>query len=138
MTLPQSLITLQIPLLYLTNILALAIGPTHQTLRITITLPLLLFLASQSLYREWTGVWGIHYALNCVVMSVLFTYVDLNLLSRPDVERWQKIGGKEGVPRGFAERAWWGVRLAMGNRYVGWTSQVKNVPVEDGLEGARW
>jgi hypothetical protein len=138
MSLPQSFIALQIPLLYLTNILALAIGPTHQTLRIGLTLPFLLYLASQSLHREWTGEWGIHYALNCVVATALFTYVDWNLLSRPDVEGWRKIGEKEDVPTGFAERAWWGVRLSMGNRYVGWTSQVKNVPVEEGAEWSRW
>jgi hypothetical protein len=138
MSLPQALMALQIPLLYLANILALAIGPTHQTLRISLTLPLLLFLASQSLYREWTGEWGIHYALNCVVMTALFTYVDWNLLSRPDVEGWRKMGEKAEDMKGFWRRAWWGVRLAMGNRYVGWTSQVKNVPVEEGVEGPRW
>jgi hypothetical protein len=143
LVLPQSLIALQIPLLYLNNILGLAIGPTNQILRIGLTLPILIFLASQSLYREWSGEWGMHYALNCMVLTAIFTYVDWNLLSRPDTERWRKIQYKgekpmSEVPIGFWERAWWAARLCTGNRYVGWTSQVKNVPVEVDAEYPRW
>jgi hypothetical protein len=146
LALPQSIILLQIPLLYLTNILTLAIGPKNQDLRIGITLPIFGLLVIQSLYREWTGEWGHHYGLNCMVMTLVFMYVDWNLLSRPDEEKWRKISYETGsgdgktkrmnekadtmVPTGFWERAWWGVRLAMGNRYVGWSCQVKNVPVE--------
>lgn len=102
--------------------------------------------------------------MNCVVLSVVFTYVDWILLSSPDKEAWYKIryygddkkagtvrdkadskavendgamkkGRKKedvvGVPAaGFLSRLWWGVRLATTNRYVGWSCQVKNVPVE--------
>jgi hypothetical protein len=143
LALPQPLIALQIPLLYITNILGLAIGPTNHVLRIGFTLPILVVLVSQSVYRQWDGEWGIHYAMNCMVLTAIFTYVDWNLLSRPDSERWRKIQYRNEeleseVPTGFWKRAWWAARLCTGNRYVGWTCQVKNVPVEVDAEFPRW
>ncbi|KAH7398778.1 membrane bound O-acyl transferase family-domain-containing protein [Phaeosphaeria sp. MPI-PUGE-AT-0046c] len=142
--LPQSLIAFQVPLLYLVNIFALALGPKHNVLRYGLTLPLFVLLVAQSLYRDWDGVFGMHYALGCMVLSVAFTYVEWNLLRIPDKEKWRKIRyvqGKEEVEDvvgdGFWERAWWGVRLAMGNRYVGWTQESKNVVKEVGPEYSR-
>jgi hypothetical protein len=89
--LPPQLITLQIPLLYLTNIIALAIGPKHQFLRVSISLPILVLLVAQSLYRQWDAGWGNHYAINCLVWSIVFIYVDWILLCSPDNEGWRKI-----------------------------------------------
>jgi hypothetical protein len=89
--LPPQIITLQIPLLYLNNIIILAIGPKRQTLRLAISLPILILLVTQSLYRQWDAGWGNHYAINCLVWSVVFMYVDWILLSSPDKERWRKI-----------------------------------------------
>ncbi|KAH7075826.1 membrane bound O-acyl transferase family-domain-containing protein [Paraphoma chrysanthemicola] len=134
--LPDPLIHLQLPLIYANNIIALAIGPKHQVLRLGITLPILSLLASQSLYREWTGEWGMHYALECLMLACIWTYVDWNILNSPDKEQWRRVRSQDGiskhdtVPQGFWTRMWWGVRLATGNRYLGWTCQVKNVPVE--------
>jgi hypothetical protein len=160
--LPKILIDLQIPLLYLTNILALAIGPRNQVLRYGITVPLFALLVGQSWFREWSGAWGMHYALECMVVSVVWIYFDWNVLGRPDREGWRKtqyggegkkVGEKENghvngngganghangqtekekhsVPQDFLKRAWWGTRLATGNRYVGWSQEVKNVPKE--------
>jgi hypothetical protein len=96
--LPPQIITLQVPLLYLNNILALAIGPKHQTLRLAISLPILILLVTQSLYRQWDAGWGNHYAINCLVWSVVFMYVDWILLSSPDKEGWRKI--QYSVPQG--------------------------------------
>lgn len=149
--LPAIFVDLQLPLLCLNNIVALAIGPRHQLLRVSISLPVLVLLTSQSLFRKWNGTWGIHYGINCMVLMVLFEYVDWILLSSPDKEKWHKIqynkpgatgtqkepGKANGlakrkeedvVPVGFLSRFWWGVRLATTKRYVGWSCQVKNVP----------
>jgi hypothetical protein len=127
------LIDLQIPLLYTTNIFALAISPSNRLLQLS-TLPIFVLLVSQSLYREWSGTWGIHYAVECMVLSVVWQYIDWILLQSPDREEWGKIhhenGEKEKVPQRFWQRVWWGVRLASGNRYVGWSQEVKNVNKE--------
>lgn len=151
LVLPPLLITLQIPLLHVNNILALAITPRHQALRVGVSLPVLVLLVSQSLYREWDATWGMHYALNCAVLGTACIYIDWILLASPDKEGWYKIqygkeeeektrnGGvdgavkekkKESVPQGFWERVWWGIRLATTIRYVGWSNEVKNVPIE--------
>lgn len=144
MELPSPIQQLQLPLLLLNNILALAIGTRNRVLQLGISLPVLVLLVSQSLYKERNGEWGNAYALECMVLSVTFTYVDWILLASPDVQSWRKIqyhDGKETegsnslerkdiVPQGFWRRAWWGLRLATTNRYVGWTSEVKNVPKE--------
>ncbi|KAH3910271.1 hypothetical protein HBH56_149490 [Parastagonospora nodorum] len=146
LTLPKIFIDLQIPLMYLTNALALAIGPRHQVLRLGITLPLFSLLALQSLYRDWSGGWGLHYALEVNVCTQMFIYFDWNILGSPDRERWRKIRydaeepavngnghikkKEDGVPQSFLQRAWWALRLLTGNRYVGWTQEVKNVPKE--------
>ncbi|KAF9698500.1 hypothetical protein EKO04_003829 [Ascochyta lentis] len=155
--LPPAFTTLQLPLLLLTNILALTIGPRHRLLQLAFTLPALLLLAAQSLYRDYTGAWGIHYGMNCGVASMLATYVDWVVLRSPDREGWVKLrgrfgggggesnvdvkgGGKEkrGAPRTFRERLWWAVRLGFTNRYTGWSSEVKHVPVEVGDGCPRW
>jgi hypothetical protein len=162
--LPPIFTTLQIPLLYTNNILGLALGPQHHFLRVSITLPALILLASQGLYREKDSAYGMRYSLDCLVLSLSFTYLDWVVLGSPDREGWRKLshrkdvgkgGGKERgmgdgkvvvkkdlnyevVPRAFWERVWWGLRLAAGNRYVGWSQQVKNVPVEVGPEYSRW
>lgn len=34
------------------------------------------------------------------------------------------------VPTGFLSRLWWATRLTTTNRYVGWSCEAKNVPVE--------
>jgi hypothetical protein len=157
--LPPIFTTLQIPLIYLNNIVALAIGPKHQILRVGISLPILVVLIAQSLYREWHGTWGDHYAINCLVLCAAFVYVDWVLLCTPDKERWRKIrytrrkdnekekvngrvnGKANGVasqrveeadeyPVTFWGRMWWATRLATTTRYVGWTSQAKNVRME--------
>lgn len=154
--LPPQIITLQIPLLYLINILALAAGPNHHVLRVSITLPLVILLITQSLYREWYAGWGNHYAINCTVWSVVFNYVDWVLLGNPDREGWYKIRYKNdgksgdddkdekkadvsmktyedepgGAGRTFPSRIWWALRLATTNRYTGWSNQVKNVYME--------
>ena len=39
---------------------------------------------------------------------------------------------------GFWAWGWWAVRLSMGNRFVGWTSEVKNVGKEVGAGYSRW
>jgi hypothetical protein len=85
-----------------------------------------------------------HYAVECMVFTCVFTYVDWNILGSPDKEKWGKVRykvGKEEKERashGFWERAWWGVRLGVGSRYVGWSCEVKNVPKEVGAEYSRW
>jgi hypothetical protein len=145
MRLPDPFITLQLPLLHLTTITALAIGPSHQVLRLGLTLPLFVLLVSQSLYREWGGTWGHHYAIECMVMTCVWVYFDWNILGSPDREGWRKVhndedgekkkAGNGKVPEGFWARFWWGVRLGMGSRYVGWSCEVKNVPREG---GSRW
>ena len=143
---PPLLMHFQVPLLYLNNILALAVRPEHQLLRVAISLPVLLMLVSQSLHRTWDHAWGRHYAMDCLVLSTSCVYIDWILLCNPDKEAWRKIRyegaaskqngevesieAANNVPQGFWERAWWGVRLATGPRYVGWSCQVKNVPVE--------
>jgi hypothetical protein len=147
--LPQIFVDLQTPLLYLTNIIALAIGPQHRNIQL-LTLPLLLLLIVQSLYREWNGGWGYHYGLNCSVVIMVFVWVDWILLGNPDKQAWGKLKylkQKDGAvvvkkedspPQGFLSRAWWGVRLATTNRYVGWSQQVKGVRMEVDADYSRW
>ncbi|KAF2029030.1 hypothetical protein EK21DRAFT_101397 [Setomelanomma holmii] len=123
--LPQSIIACQIPLLYLNNFLALSVGPTNQVLRLGITLPILVLLVSQSLYRQWSGGWGIHYALECLVRCCVWVYVDWNILGSPDKEKWHKVhpNGEEKKGLDNKEASSCGVRLGTGNRYVGWSCQ---------------
>jgi hypothetical protein len=145
--LPSIFHVLQLPLLQVNNIVALALGPERQALRVAVTLPILIILITQSFYLEWNLEWSIQYAYNCFTLSVAFLYVDCILLKSPDRERWRKLhytqkeaGGKETseeVPKGFWNRAWWGVRLSTTNRYVGWTCQVKNVPEQVSAEYPR-
>jgi hypothetical protein len=147
--LPHIFVDLQTPLLYSTNIVALAVGPQHRSIQL-LTLPLLLLLVAQSLYREWNGGWGYHYGLSCSVVCLVFTWVDWILLRNPDKQAWgklkylkQKNGAVEvkkedSPPQGLLSRAWWGVRLTTTNRYVGWSQQVKGVRMEVGADYPRW
>jgi hypothetical protein len=136
MRLPDPIIALQLPLLHLTTITALAVPPSHNLLRLGLTLPFFTLLVSQSLYREWSGTWGHHYALECMVLTCVCMYFDWVVLGIPDREGWRRVGdGEKDVPRGFWKRYWWGVRLGMGSRYVGWSCEVKNVPREG---GSKW
>ena len=154
--LPPQIITLQIPLLYLVNVLTLAVGSRRQLLRVSISLSLIVLLVTQSLYREWHAGWGNHYAINCGVWSCVFTYVDWVLLGSPEKEGWYKIQyGKDGKngdenkhkdndkvsKKGYEDkpggagrtslsRMWWALRLATTPRYTGWSNQVKNVYME--------
>lgn len=105
--LPPIFDTLQLPLLFLTNILALAIGPRHRILQLGFSVPVLAILAAQSLYRDYSGAWGTPYALNCGVMSVLATYFDCVVLRSPDREGWTKLSrrvGFGGAENGVKER----------------------------------
>ncbi|KAJ4988751.1 tat pathway signal sequence [Stagonosporopsis vannaccii] len=153
--LPQVFITLQIPFILLTNVLTLAIGPRYRVAQFAFSVPVLSLLVAQSLYREWDRGWGLHYGLNCFVMSAVMTWVDWVLLNSPDREGWVKfsvqrgsVKGEEGnwhmksngyagrlskketVPKGFGSRLWWAAGLATTNRYTGWSCESKNVPVE--------
>lgn len=150
------LVNLQVPLLYVNNIVALAIGPQHQAFRLAYSLPVLVLLLSQSLSRDWDVNWGLLYAINLTSLLLALVYVDWILLSSPDKEKWRRVrynevvvatpqgkengNGKLGngnaqsnenvVPQGFWSRARWGVRLAFAStRYPGWSCRVKNVPV---------
>jgi hypothetical protein len=138
MRLPDPFIQFQLPLLHLTTITALAIGPSHQLLRFGLTLPIFTLLVAQSYYREWTGTWGLHYATECMVWSCVWIYFDWNILGSPDVQKWHKVGDKNVKKEGFWSRFWWGIRLGMGTRYVGWSCEVKNVPKEVGEGYGRW
>jgi hypothetical protein len=44
---------------------------------------------------------------------------------------------KEAAPEAFWERLWWAIRLSTTNRYVGWSCEAKNVPLEVGAEYPR-
>ncbi|KAF2844842.1 hypothetical protein T440DRAFT_502861 [Plenodomus tracheiphilus IPT5] len=141
------LVTFQIPLLYLLNIVALAIEPKYQISRVAFSLPILIVLVLQSLSREWDGNWGIHYMINCAALMLVFQYVDWVLLASPDIEGWRRVGADSedarvngqakqseeftaAVPKGFQRRVWWGLQLTFAStRYVGWSCQVMNVPV---------
>lgn len=143
LALPPVFRDLQIPLIYVNNIIALAIGPKHRVVQLGVTLPVLLLLVSQSLYKPVEGEWGRRYAFESAILSLVAIYVDWILLASPDKERWRKTQydkgdkvandqskGEKEVPQTFWGRAWWGVRLATTNRYVGWSCQVKNVRME--------
>ncbi|PSN63634.1 hypothetical protein BS50DRAFT_557722 [Corynespora cassiicola Philippines] len=144
MELPTPLRTTYIPLLYLTNILALGFKPS--VLRTLTTLPLTLLFLSQAVYNPRTHL-ADDYPMNVLACAAVFTWVDWIALGSPDREGWTKLRYAEGdgemgevekkVPQGFWVRVWWGVRLATTNRYVGWSQQVKNVPVDVGAQYPR-
>jgi hypothetical protein len=80
-------------------------------------------------------------------MCLIWVWVDWIVLRGPDREMWRRVSegatkdvGKkeERGEKGFWKRAYWGVRLVTGVRYVGWSCQVKNVPVEVDRDYARW
>jgi hypothetical protein len=155
--LPKPLIEAQLPLIHATLIVALGLGPQHQFVRVCITLPILILLVCQSLYKEQDGPWGESFSNNSVVVFTVFIYIDWILMKSPDLEQWHKLPDasakangvvpngklnavpdgiqkdqKHVVPQGFLQRVWWGLRLATTWRYIGWSCQVKNVPVEVG------
>jgi hypothetical protein len=149
--LPPIFSTLQIPLLYATNVLGLAIGPQHRVLQLGITFPAVILLVALSLYRKVDTTYGLRYTVGVTVVSLCFMYFDWVVLKSPDREKWRKIryvkregkdGGMkeelEGETQGFGERLWWALRIASGNRYVGWTQQVKNLPPRVDADYPRW
>lgn len=97
--LPLIFITLQPALVIATNVLTLAIGPRHRVLQFAFSVPVLFILAAQSLYRDWDRGWGLHYGLNCFVVTSLFTWVDWILLNDPYKERWVKLEQRKGAER---------------------------------------
>ncbi|KAH6618760.1 membrane bound O-acyl transferase family-domain-containing protein [Boeremia exigua] len=150
--LPPIFATLQVPLILLTNIATLAIGPRHRVLQFAFSVPVLGVLVAQSVYREWDRGWGLQYGLNCFVMSAVMTWVDWVLLDSPDRERWVRVKSNGQVesnghavisskmasaPTGFWSRLWWAAQLSTTNRYTGWSCESKNVPVEVGPEYPR-
>lgn len=175
--LPPIFATLQPALILAANVFTLAIGPNHRVLQFAFSIPVLSILAAQSLYRDWDRGWGLHYGLNCFVVTSLVTWIDWILLNSPYKERWVKLeqhkgaarvkdGGvapaespafpeddsgvvrsknsmgnpveKRYVPASFLQRFWWSGRLATTNRYVGWSSEVKNVPASVPSTYPRW
>lgn len=156
--LPRIFATLQIPLICANNILALAIPPEYHLLRVGFSLPILVLLIAQSWYKQREGTFGDQYALNCFVLSLAFVWLDWIGISTPDREKWRRIQYNRGIakqttngnvngkangmikkehttdlesyPTSFLSRLWWATRLAGTVRYVGWTSQAKNTPVE--------
>lgn len=95
--LPLVFITLQPVLILATNILTLAVGPNHRFLQFAFSVPVLFILAAQSLYRDWDRGWGLHYGLNCFVVTSLVTWVDWILLNNPDKEDWVKLEQRKGA-----------------------------------------
>jgi hypothetical protein len=75
----------------------LTIGPQHRLLQLSFSLPAWTVLSAQSLYRDYSGAWGIHYAVNCGVMSLMATYLDTVLLASPDKEGWTKLSTRVGL-----------------------------------------
>ncbi|KAH7116819.1 membrane bound O-acyl transferase family-domain-containing protein [Dendryphion nanum] len=163
MELPPSIRMLQLPLLYCTNILALSFKPSF--LRTAISLPIYILLVLQSLYQKDHVYYGIQYPMAALSLSLTFHYIDWILLANPDKERWHRIPVSNNkrsnerkviensigitkirpkneniatVPTNFSTRLWWAFRLSMTNRYVGWSNQVKNVPVEFEADYPRW
>lgn len=146
MELPLAIRQLQIPLLFLNNIVALGFKPGP--VRIAITLPITLLLASQTLYDRETAYFGDKYSGACAALTLVSLYVDLILLASPDKEQWHKIryGKKTGegqdedrsVPETFLARVWWGLKLAPYLRYTGWSQQVKNIPVQLPQDFPKW
>ncbi|CBX98949.1 hypothetical protein LEMA_P081880.1 [Plenodomus lingam JN3] len=140
--LPSIFIEAQLPLIYANIILAFALGPQAHTFRVCLTLPILLFLVCQSLYREQNGPWEDLLSNNSLVMFTVFVYIDWILLQSPDREQWHKLNNaktesngptkakESGPPHGFFQRIWFGCRIATAWRYIGWSCQVKNVPME--------
>lgn len=164
--LPPIFQALQIPLLALTVTFAIALGPQRQFLRVLLTLPVLILLIWQSVYRT-EGPWGTLFSMNITICCYPFAYIDRVLLSNPDKEKWRAIpdnrsktekhvtwkGKANGapaaakkekvdgpvkkeveftVPSSFLERLRWAWPLTLKTRLVGWSSQVKNVPMEVG------
>lgn len=103
--LPPIFTTLQPPLILLANILTLAIGPRHRVLQFAFGVPVLFILAAQSLYREWDRGWGLHYGLNCFVVTNLVVWVDWILLNSPYKEEWVKLDHRKGSGRSREEKA---------------------------------
>lgn len=146
MELPPAIRQLQVPLLYLNNIIALGFKPGP--IRILSTLPTALLLALQGLYQKEHIYYGDQYSMNCLTLSLVFVYLDWIVLASPDKERWHKIqynkrvgtsqDKNDAVPLSFFSRVWFGLRLASTNRYTGWSQQVKNTPIEFPIGYPRW
>lgn len=97
--LPPIFTTLQPALVLATNIVTLAVGPDHRVLQFAFSVPVLFILAAQSLYRDWDRGWGLHYGLNCFVVTSLVTWVDWIPLNSPYKERWMKLEQRKGAEK---------------------------------------
>ncbi|KAF1929477.1 uncharacterized protein M421DRAFT_420004 [Didymella exigua CBS 183.55] len=102
--LPPLFTTLQAPLIILTNILTLAIGPRNRLLQFAFSVPVLFLLAAQSLYRDWDRGWGLHYGLSCFVVTNLAVWADWALLASPDREGWAKLEQRSGAAQKEKEK----------------------------------
>ena len=148
MELPFIFQQLQAPLMFTTLIFAQGFKPG--IFRISLTLPIMILLWVQSLYRQEFKYYGEEYPMNVMACAVMFCYLDQIILANPDKEKWHKIqyGKKkqEGeknvktdiVPQTYWERVWWAIKIATTTRYVGWSQQVKNVAMEVQSDYPRW
>jgi len=148
MELPSILQQLQAPLMFTTLILTQGFKPG--IFRISLTLPIMIILWMQSLYRQEFMYYGEEYPMNIMACVVMFYYLDQIILANPDKEKWHKIhyktGREEGeksmegdfVPQTYWKRVWWAIRIATTARYVGWSQQVKNVAIEVQSDYPRW
>ncbi|KAF3033693.1 hypothetical protein E8E12_004177 [Didymella heteroderae] len=99
--LPLIFTTLQPLLIIASNVLTLAIGPQRRVLQFAFSVPVLFLFAAQSLYRDWDRGWGLHYGLNCFVVTNLFVWFDWVVLNSPYREGWIKLDQRKSseVPR---------------------------------------
>ena len=125
-----------LPLIYLVNILALAVRPgIYRTL---ITVPIVMLLLLQLPLRRKKGNFREDYPFDFMVLTLAFTYLDWIVLANPDKEQWHKLRGgikekkehdrNDAVPSTFMQRLWWAARLSVYLRGTGWSHQSKNVP----------
>ncbi|EUC28107.1 hypothetical protein COCCADRAFT_110011 [Bipolaris zeicola 26-R-13] len=89
--LPPIFLYLQFPIMILNNAVALALRPERQFLCVSITLPILVVFAAQSLYRELDTSWGYKYGMETLTTCLVYHYIGWVLLGVPDKEGWYKI-----------------------------------------------
>jgi len=148
MELPIIFRQLQWPLMFFVHFVAMGFRPGF--FRIFLTLPPLLLLWYQSLYRKEFMYYGDQYPINVGVTMALFNYLDQVILANPDREGWHRIsasvkkkddgkdGGENKIPQTYLKRVWWCMRYFTTTRFVGWSQQVKNVPIELPADYPRW
>jgi hypothetical protein len=148
MELPSIFQQLQAPLMFTTLIFTQGFKPS--IFRISLTLPVMILLWVQSLYRQEFMYYGEEYPMNVLACVVMFWYLDQIILANPDKEKWHKVQyGKvkeeseknvknDDIPQTYWGRVWWAIRIATTMRYVGWSQQVKNVAMEVESDYPRW